>query len=600
MLRRGLLPYAFCLSVAWLALSDVAVGQAPPPPAKEHIYLGDRVVASTVCSPADPANLQPTGATSAGQPTFTWAASPGAEWYLILKGSTAEFVVNPSAALWTVLGASATNSFPSPESFGDGDYVWATLSAATACEAGAAYTTFTVPGSCPLPAPGPVTAPIEAASVANASPSSPLVLSWPAVPGASVYVVFLHDATTDQGVLTQFVSQNSLTITSPMPRGLKYWAVGAWNSACGWSPIGPVATFTVSNTLFTSISSGPGNSQHTCALAVGGAAYCWGHNEHGELGNGSTTNALAPLAVTMPAGVLFKSISVGTDHTCALSTAGTAYCWGHNDSGRLGNGSTTQSLVPAAVSGGLTFASISASYAHTCGVTLDGNGYCWGLGTYGDLGNGANGNSPVPLPVSGGHKFASIEGSCGIRQDGKAYCWGGNFSGQVGDGTRGVDRFTPVAVAGGHTFTSLDAGANHNCALNAASLAYCWGHNDYDKLGITGPVWSTTPVQIGTYNGTTLALQSISASFVASCAIAYDGKAYCWGAGGQSGAEYPVSHAINLVGGGHEWRNITAGGGHTCGITRNSQTYCWGANTFGQLGDGSTNSSNLPKAVTMP
>src|SRR5207247_1427933 len=128
---------------------------------------------------------------------------------------------------------------------------------------------------------------------------------------------------------------------------------------------------------FTAVSAG---AYHTCGLTTGGAAYCWGSNDNGELGNGSTTSSSVPVAVTAP-GLTFTAVSAGGCHTCGVTPSGAVYCWGSNAYGQLGNGSTTSSSVPVAVSaGGRTFTAVSAGYLHTCGLTSGGAGYCWGYG----------------------------------------------------------------------------------------------------------------------------------------------------------------------------------------------------------------------------
>jgi alpha-tubulin suppressor-like RCC1 family protein len=137
-----------------------------------------------------------------------------------------------------------------------------------------------------------------------------------------------------------------------------------------------------------------------------GVAYCWGLNINGALGNGTTTSSLTPVAVS--GGLTFAVVSTGNSFTCGVTTAGAAYCWGLNDSGQLGNGTTTNSVTPVAVSSGLTFATVSASVvssADACGVTTAGAAYCWGQNTYGALGNGTTTNSLTPVAVSGRLSF---------------------------------------------------------------------------------------------------------------------------------------------------------------------------------------------------
>jgi alpha-tubulin suppressor-like RCC1 family protein len=144
-----------------------------------------------------------------------------------------------------------------------------------------------------------------------------------------------------------------------------------------------------------------------CGLTTAGGAYCWGDNYDGELGIGSTTGpqqcsgppcSMTPVEVS--GSLSFTSLSVGYTHTCGLTGSGAAYCWGFNGDGELGNGSTTNSAVPVAVTGGLTFVSVSAGYGHTCAVATSGTAYCWGYGIYGQLGNGGTANSTTPTPVT--------------------------------------------------------------------------------------------------------------------------------------------------------------------------------------------------------
>src|SRR5439155_12712284 len=114
---------------------------------------------------------------------------------------------------------------------------------------------------------------------------------------------------------------------------------------------------------------------HMCALIASGQASCWGSNLNGQLGDGTTTNQLLPTAVT--GGHTFAVLGAGGAHTCGVTTSGAAYCWGFNGSGQLGDGTTTGQFVPTAVVGGFAFAAVSAGLIHTCGVTASGAVYSW-------------------------------------------------------------------------------------------------------------------------------------------------------------------------------------------------------------------------------
>jgi alpha-tubulin suppressor-like RCC1 family protein len=297
--------------------------------------------------------------------------------------------------------------------------------------------------------------------------------------------------------------------------------------------------------LFTTVSSG---SDHTCGLTAGGQAYCWGYNYYGQLGNGTNIQTYIPVAVS--GGLTFTTIAAGSSHTCGIA-GGLAYCWGYNGQGQLGDNTNTQSNTPVAASGGRTFSAISAGSNHTCGIVVGTNaGYCWGYNNDGQLGVDTTGiaraNVLVPTAVSGGPAaFASIDlGSshtCGRSTSGGAgYCWGRNNSGQLGIDTTGqgtLDQFSPVIVTGGHSFNQITAGPNHSCGITSAGTNLCWGNNGDGQLG----------------NGTT------TRSFV------------------------PV-----VVSGGLALRSIGAGQGHTCGVTTSDEVYCWGGNWDGQLGLGSS------------
>jgi alpha-tubulin suppressor-like RCC1 family protein len=304
--------------------------------------------------------------------------------------------------------------------------------------------------------------------------------------------------------------------------------LGTGDTTAGYEPRAAVEGYSLSK---ISVSTG---GAFSCGITTGGRAYCWGNQEGGRLGDG--TSAPSGQFVTAPVPVAgdrtYIDIAAGGDHACAIATGGAAYCWGHNERGQLGTGNAANSAVPMAVAGGLTFTSITTHQMVTCGIAADGSGYCWGYGDSGNLGSGSTAASNVPVQIKGGLKFTSLQlgvwTACGVTATGDGYCWGRNGSGELGIGSKTpTEALEPAKVTGGLSWKSITPGVSVTCGVTVAGRGYCWGGNSWGERGdgafpapdVTSPV----PV-VGD-----LVFQSIDADWC-TCGVASN-VAYCWGPG---------------------------------------------------------------------
>jgi alpha-tubulin suppressor-like RCC1 family protein len=365
---------------------------------------------------------------------------------------------------------------------------------------------------------------------------------------------------------------------------------------------------------------------HSCEIRSG-SAYCWGLNASGELGNNSTVSSSVPVPVYtggVLSGVTLTQIAAADNYTCALSSAGTVYCWGAGNYGQLGNSANAPSAVPVAVTtsgvlSGVTVTQISGGHGGPCALGSTGAAYCWGLGTSGQLGNNTIVNSNVPVLVSGGLTLTQLDSgkifTCGLTSSGAAYCWGDNTSGELGNNSL-TQSSVPVAVytggvLSGVTLTQISAGAATACALSSTGAAYCWGSGGNGQLGNN----STTAAQqtaVAVYTGGVLAgvtLTQISAASFFTCALSSTGAAYCWGIGSNgdlgnnSTSQSLVAVAVSTSGvlSAVTLAQVSGGGGQfACAVDTFGAAYCWGTNTSGQAGNADTAVSFLVPVPVAP
>jgi alpha-tubulin suppressor-like RCC1 family protein len=243
------------------------------------------------------------------------------------------------------------------------------------------------------------------------------------------------------------------------------------------------------------------SAYHTCALTRAHGVKCWGFNEDGQLGDGTKTERSTPVAVSGLAGGV-ATISAGARHNCALTSGGGVKCWGDNEYGQLGDGTTTNRHIPVTVSGLASgVATISAGQNHTCALTRAGGVKCWGANDFGQLGDGTTTNRHTAVAVSGlASGIAAISAgaghNCALTSGGGVKCWRDNGYGQLGDRTT-TERHAAVAVSGlASGVAAVAAGWVHTCALTSGGRVKCWGWNHFGQLGDGTTIDRHRPVEV--------------------------------------------------------------------------------------------------------
>ena len=410
-----------------------------------------------------------------------------------------------------------------------------------------------------------------------------------------------------------------------------------------------------------------GNS-HTCAILDDFSIRCWGKNDNGQIGDGTTDDRSSPSSVILSGINNPIQISGGIDSTCALFDDGSLQCWGGNGYGQLGTGSTIQSNSPQTVSsiGHLEATSVSVGDYFACALFHDGSPRCWGLGTSGQLGTGLSSNSNIPMLAkdylgSNQDPFTFVQGtevsipihvagwdfnSYAVSTLPAGFEWSnttnslriddrlplGNYTVTVrfiaGTFTKDVDVDFSIIEridqwsdrVGSHTHgmailddvnsqfpMDFDLGGSHSCFISVSQYNYCQGLNSNGQLGEGSTTQRSTPFKISNFEQP---LKSISTGKKHTCAIDYDGSLYCWGSGnnGQLGTgSTPTSQTyrqqVTIAANGLENNKalqVEVGNEHSCSIFDDLNLYCWGYNGYGQLGINSATQQSRPQPVTMP
>ncbi len=396
-----------------------------------------------------------------------------------------------------------------------------------------------------------------------------------------------------------------------------------------------------------------GGGEATCVVRPTGQLVCWGANAFAELGAGVRAPYLEPVeAAGFGSGVL--GVSTGGAHTCAITSGGGVQCWGSNGYGQLGDGTTLDSVVPVEVIGlGAGVAAISVGGEHTCALTGAGGVRCWGLNANGQLGDGTRIDRATPVEVTGlsagvAALSAGVRHTCAVTTSGALKCWGDNFAGQLGDGMIPIDeqsfieegqgpdladgsRVSPTDVVGlGSGVAAVSAGYHHTCAVTTAGGVKCWGDSQWGALGVGLPprydIEGRLLAGVGS-SGVPLDVVGLASPMVGvtvgsigyTCAWSAVGDVSCWGSNmsgqlgqgsvpemdgygvvrsgiAESGVPLPV---VNL---GMRAIAVGAGSRHACALSAEGEVRCWGANGSGELGgvESATLASGVPVGVRWP
>ena len=344
------------------------------------------------------------------------------------------------------------------------------------------------------------------------------------------------------------------------------------------------------------------------AISASEIPVMWGTNTAGQLGDNTTTAKSSPVLVV--GAHSFVQIAIGTAHTVALKSDGSAWAWGTNSTGQCGNNTSANSYSsPIAVLGNHTFVAIAAGANISFGLKSDGSSWGWGDGIGNGLGNGTVTDRSTPFAVQGSHSAKKISsgyrGGIILKIDGSAWAWGTNGSGQIGDGTTGT-KGSPVAIIGNHSFISVCWGNNTTCALKADGSAWTWGSNQAGQCGnnTSGNSYSSPVAVIGNHSFIELFIGGTSTANSNCMGLKDDGSVWGWGANnnfqlGNQVAASSYSSPVQVVGA-HSFTHIFSVSTSNGALKPDGTLWMWGIGTAGKLGNNTITAVSSPVLVVGP
>jgi alpha-tubulin suppressor-like RCC1 family protein len=349
---------------------------------------------------------------------------------------------------------------------------------------------------------------------------------------------------------------------------------------------------------------GSASAQWISIIDTSTQAWSWGS---AVLGDNTTVAKSSPVSV-VGGFTDWIQISSGQTHNAGIRGNGTAWAWGTAAQGRLGDNQTAATRSsPVSVVGGITdWTQISCGRYQNNALRSNGTAWGWGYNLYGGLGDGTIVDKSSPVSTVGGFSdWVQISGGSGhtgaIRATGTAWSWGRNHAGQLGDGTT-VNKSSPVSVVGGFTdwtqITNSKRTGRHTLGLRSNGTIWAWGFNNRGQLGDGTTVNKSSPISV--VGGFTDWVQ-ISAGQYHTAAVRANGTAWAWGAAtnGILGDNSTVSKSspVSVIGGFTDWVQLSGGEYHTVGLRTNGTTWAWGSAASGRLGDGTTVSKSSPVSV---
>jgi alpha-tubulin suppressor-like RCC1 family protein len=412
---------------------------------------------------------------------------------------------------------------------------------------------------------------VTAGNRAPVSTPTLTVMTFVASGGSSGQYTWTLDGTVQSATAAEFTT--SFSTAGPH-------TVSVMASADGFYAASLPAAFDVSVTAGNIWTVATGQGQ-VIALRSDGTVWAWGENGSGQLGDGTTTDRNAPVAVTGLTGVV--AIAAGGAHSAAVKSDGTVWTWGENGSGQLGDGTVTTRLTPVQVTGVTGVVALAAGTNHMLALKSDGTVWTWGGNASGQLGDGTTGSRPVAAAVSGLTNVKALaagpDHSLAVKTDGTVWAWGKNEAGQTGDGTT-ANRVTPSQVPGFTGVIEVAAGASHSVALKSDGTVWAWGGNASGQLGDGTVTTRPSPVQVGGLSG----MLAIGAGSNHSIAVKTDGSVVAWGknAAGQLGDGTTTNRpSPGVVGGLASIVALAGHGAHTFAVATDGTVYSWGGDGFG-------------------